>query len=129
MNEKEQEHTENFITATVDAYIRDREKDWQEIFRIHKLWLWTFVVIALASIFLCAMGIRFFVEQGKEWNGYIIRQTVLSEERAERELKQELRNDSLAKEYIREMSEYKRMPYYPRTSKGTTNAGKTKDGD
>jgi|WetSurMetagenome_2_1015567.scaffolds.fasta_scaffold117252_3 hypothetical protein len=117
MNEREQKNTEAFITRSVDRYIEYREKDWEERTRIQRIWNWIFVVVSLASIFLCALGIRFFVQQGRVWNDYILHQTVLSEQRESRELLQarrdsvkSARDDSLAVVYIKSMKHYAKIP-------------------
>jgi hypothetical protein len=126
MNEKQQKYSESFITVAIEKHLEDRDKDWQEMFKIHKLWLWTMFIVALASIFLCVWGIRFFVsegnqwnEQGRMWNEYMREQSILSRNRELREIAKsrqdsiaDVRDDSLAKAYIKEMSRYEKMPYY-----------------
>jgi hypothetical protein len=119
MNEEQQGYNESFITIALKKHLEDRDKDWRELFKIHKLWLWTMFIIALSSIFLCAWGIRFFVNEGNIWNEYMREQSNLSHNRELREIAKakqdsiaEVRDDSLAKAYIKTMSEYEKMPYY-----------------
>lgn len=124
MNERQREYSEPFITAALKEHLEDRDKNWQELFKIHKLWLWTMFLVALSSIFLCAWGIRFFVNEGKIWNEYMREQSVISHNRELREIAQAkrdsivgARDDSLAKAYIRSMSRYEKMPFY-KTDRG-----------
>jgi hypothetical protein len=112
MNAKEQEHTETFITRTVREYIQNQEKGWVERIKVQRIWNWTFAIVAFTSILLCAVGIRFFIAQGKIWDEHITRETQLSEERAKREIVKFKMDSIMASEYIKEMKAYKKMPYY-----------------
>ena len=112
MNGREQKDTELFITRTVREYVQGQEQGWRERTKIQRIWNWTFAVIAFMSILLCAVGIRFFIMQGKVWDEHIILETRFSMERSEREIVKAKQDSTMAAEYIKQMNIYKKMPYY-----------------
>lgn len=112
MNGREQEYTENFITSTVNSYVKNREKVWTEQARIQRLWNWTFAIISFACLLMCGTGIRFFLVQGEKWDEHIRLQNRLSIERAEREQTKARQDSVMAVEYIKRMKEWDKVPYY-----------------
>ena len=132
MNDTNQGYIETFITKALKEYIEDREESWQDYVQVQRIWMWSFVAITLVSIFICIFSIRFFLIQGEIWNGYMHQQSILSHNRELREIEYarrdsigSIRDDSLAKVYIKSMSRYEKMPYY-KTERGDSNVGKGK---
>ncbi|MFA5382797.1 MAG: hypothetical protein WC356_06530 [Candidatus Micrarchaeia archaeon] len=119
MNGKQQEYSEPFITKALTEHLEDRDRNWQELFGIHKTWLWSMFLITVVSVFFCALGVLFSINENRRLNEYMYEQSVLSQNRELREIakaKQDsiagARDDSLAKAYIKQMSRYEKMPYY-----------------
>jgi hypothetical protein len=112
MNGREQENTENFITQTVNAYIKNREKVWSEQTKVQRIWNWIFAIITVSSIVVCGVGIKFFTQQGEVWNEHIILETRLALERSDREIAKAKRDSVMADAYMKEMKAWKKMPYY-----------------
>jgi hypothetical protein len=133
MNGKQQEYSEPFINVALNKHLEDRDRNWQEMFRIHKTWLWTMFWEVTICVFLCGLSLLFSISEIKRLNKYVYEQSVISQNRELREIKKAqqdsiagARDDSLARVYIKAMSRYEKMPYYKsdRTNRGTQNGRK-----
>ncbi len=133
MNGKQQEYSEPFITKALTEHLEDRDRNWQELFRIHKTWLWTMFIGTTICVFFCGLGLLFSISETRRLNEYVSEQSVISQNRELREIRKAqqdsiagARDDSLARAYIKAMSRYEKMPYYKsdKPNRGTQNGRK-----
>jgi hypothetical protein len=121
--------------AYAEAYHAKREKAYKDELRVNRYFLWVAVLFCMICLFLCWFGFSVFVEQNRDLNHYIAHETVLSEQRNQREIlkfkqdsismsardKREIakdKRDSLSwVRHNKQMDRYDKLPDYKNESK------------